>query len=1338
MSTNQPIIPTVKPIPTIKPIKKKVNPDISSKEPGCKINIRNELGDVNCSTENYYTSECNKFLLKKELIEQQCIAKNEEELNYLYPNLNDKEFNIKIASKKEFNDTKYDGTIHTDIKEYANHLSTLEYELQPYQQFVKNFLSSQTPYNSLLLFHGLGTGKTCSSIGVCEEMRDYMKQSGLTKRIIIVASENVQDNFKSQLFDERNLKLVNGIWNIKSCIGNKLIKEINPTNIKGVSKAKLISQIKNLINTYYLFMGYGQFANYIIKTMNVEDGQDYKNKVLNTKIVNRLRNEFDERLIIIDEIHNIRIADDAENKKVAMYLDILVKSAMNMRFMFLSATPMYNNYKEIVWLLSIMNINDRRGKIEVSNIFDKNGNFKENGEELLIRKATGYVSFVRGEHPYTFPYRVYPNEFAVNNTFPYVKYPSYQMNLKKIPDDSRDRILYLYLNTLDTCGKCGECQYCMYKYIINHLRHKENRIVTKKGETRVMPSFDNMDKFGYTILQTPLRSLIISYPYDEFKDTIINIPKDNYNETVTEDTNSISASTISSDIVPVIEKEPIIEKEPTIETIVKASDVQTGGFNLDPNELTGKNGLERMMDFVDTNSPPSKGNFSYKTSTINKYGPIFAYDKIGKYSSKIKCFLNNIKNQDTGAMSDGVILIYSQYIDGGLIPVALALEEMGFTRYGNNVKPLFKTAPTDIIDARTGSPRKGKDEFLPARYSMITGDRRLSPDNEFEVKGLTNDNNKDGHRVKVVLISRAGSEGIDFKFIRQIHILDPWYNMNRIEQIIGRGVRNLSHKDLDFEKRNVQIFMYGTILGDQNKEEAADLYVFRFAELKAIQIGKITRLLKETAVDCIINHEQTNFTQEKIMQMIDVPITQQLSTGLILKNFKIGDAPYSPSCDYMANCDYSCRPNKTITDANINEDTYNAKFISMNNDKIIQRIKMLMKESYFYKKTVLLSLLQVQHKYPLVHIYACLSQLIDDETEIIVDKYGRNGRLINIDDYYLFQPLELNNKNASIFDREVPIDYKNDNVEFEINKEMMKTPHMSVSSDRTDVGPDNAVDKGPVLDKENELVMKLSANYELAKEYAQIGKVARGDNDWYKHVGIVMNKFNEEFPEIKGHLLGFLVDHIVDELFYREKLELMNYVYSLGNIENKSFIWYLKSYFDNKIVVTKNFKYYIMYDLSKMKIMILNKNNLWTEAEPEDQREIATAPESFAALSFDINKYNKYVGFLGYKRKNVALVFKTKDMESKRDTGALCEEAGKEKSLNKLNLILGQDKYTAANTKLEKDKKGNIIQEPITHVELCVMQEFYLRYFDLIKKNNKSWFFTPEMALYYKLYKVLL
>ena len=56
--------------------------------------------------------------------------------------------------------------------------------------------------------------------------------------------------------------------------------------------------------------------------------------------------------------------------------------------------------------------------------------------------------------------------------------------------------------------------------------------------------------------------------------------------------------------------------------------------------------------------------------------------------------------------------------------------------------------------------------------------------------------------IKVILLSKAGNEGLDFKCIRQIHILEPWYNLNKIEQIIGRCIREGSHLSLPPEKRN--------------------------------------------------------------------------------------------------------------------------------------------------------------------------------------------------------------------------------------------------------------------------------------------------------------------------------------------------------------------------------------------------------------------------------------------------------------------------------------------------------------------------------------------------------
>jgi len=1421
-------------------------PDSSVEESSISLSdldLESEFKKLNCNDENFYTNECNKFILKKELLERNYLSENEDDNEYLYPNLNDKNFNIKIATKKEFNDTRYDGTIYENIKKQADILANAPYELAPHQAFVKNFMSFQTPYSSLLLYHGLGSGKTCSAIGVTEEMRDYMKQMGMTKRIIIVASENVQDNFKLQLFDERKLKEVNGVWSMKGCIGNKLLKEINPMNMP-MSKEKIISQVKTLINTYYIFLGYVQFANYIIKTMNYDEEikrkrekRDLKNpgekrgktriemlkdvKVeLNSRVIRRLRNEFDNRLIVIDEVHNIRKTDDNENKKVAINLEFLVKAAQNMRFLLLSATPMYNNYKEIIWLLNLMNTNDRRGRIEVKEIFDKNGNFKAGGEEILIRKATGYISFVRGENPYTFPYRVYPNQFAPEHTFPAISYPSRQMNLKEIKHEDKKRILNLYLTKIGSCDNCGECQYCCYKYIVYNLRNKKFTITTKQGAVREMPSFENMESFGYTLLQTPLESLIISYPVQGLKQVIEQLPPNDLPEEFAESFDELSPEKnveeeekeIDEQPSPIEEIEDVMynvesslserksaddneymnenennksktnkkttsfnSRKPFIveysdsdknnsenisfssndKTLVPSSDnndidivarshqgvgTSKGGnssssesirsFSIDPHQLTGKIGLERMMTFLDSKSPPIKGDFEYKSSTIKNYGKIFSQEKIGNYSSKIKCILDKIYNEETNRVSEGIVLIYSQYIDSGLIPVALALEEMGFTRFGQSgIKPLFKNRPTQVVDVRTMKPPTDKKDFKPARYSMITGDTRLSPNNDFEVKGLTGEDNKDGEKIKVILISKAGSEGIDFKFIRQVHILDPWYNMNRPEQIIGRAVRNNSHKDLPFEKRNVEIYMYGTIL-DKNIEEAADLYVYRVAEYKAIQIGKVTRVLKETAIDCIINHDQTNFTQEIMSASLKEPIVQELSSGKILSDFKVGDAPFSPACDYMATCKYDCRPDANIDENNLNKDTYDENFIVMNSEKILQRIRMLFKESFFYKKDILLKSIRTPKEYPYVQIYSALTQLIEDENEFIVDKYGRNGRLINIGDYYLFQPIELRNKNISIYDRSVPLNYKHDMVNFELKQNIIK----------------------PVIDKRNinkivveeelefpegkRIIDEMIINYNISNDFTKQNKVPRGDDNWYKHCGVVIKKMSKEYPDSKKYLISFLVSHMIELLLFDDKINIMNYIYSLESIKQGSFEWHAKDYFERNTITTTNYTVFIAYKLNKRVIMILNDKNIWIEASPEEQREIASSKETKDFLAFKIDDYNTIVGFIGYEKGNKDLAFKTKNMTSKRDTGARCDQATKNKNLTKLNDIIGEEKYTIDSTKAVKDEDGNIIHEAVGNVELCVLEEFILRYFNIKEHNGKKWFFTPEMAIYNKLYTV--
>ena len=166
---------------------------------------------------------------------------------YLYPHLDDEFLNIKIANKEEFKENKLIIKIDEDFdfEKQSNDICNKDFELAPHQKFIKNFLSMYTPYNGILLYHGLGTGKTCSAIGVAEETRKYLKFMGYNDRIIIVASPNVQENFYLQLFDERKLEEQNGQWTINNCAGQNILDEINMIQ-KNLTRDKVIKIVKNI------------------------------------------------------------------------------------------------------------------------------------------------------------------------------------------------------------------------------------------------------------------------------------------------------------------------------------------------------------------------------------------------------------------------------------------------------------------------------------------------------------------------------------------------------------------------------------------------------------------------------------------------------------------------------------------------------------------------------------------------------------------------------------------------------------------------------------------------------------------------------------------------------------------------------------------------------------------------------------------------------------------------------------------------------------------------------------------------------------------------------------
>ena len=733
-----------------------------------------------------------------------------------YPSLDEEDFSSQLTRFRDFNikSKSYHPSVD-ELTTLADRLCNAAMELSTYQTVIRNFLSNSTPYNGLLLFHGLGTGKTCSAITVAEEHRRFLKQSGLPRFIYVLGGGNLQSNFKTQFFQESNLSKQGEEWTYKGCVGNSLLREINATNM---TKEMIIEKINELIHRHYRFMGYRKFANYIQQLKHVE--------------------ELEHSMIIIDEAHNIK--DESKGFTPSKALDLVTKKT-TVKILLLSATPMFNDPGEIIWMLNLLNRNDKRYELKESDIFS-NGEIKETEIARLVHHMRGYVSFVKGENPFTFPYRVYPSYFQT-----------------KIPAPTKP-----FAITFDEDKSMDEMK------------------------TQVCP---------VTLLPHQQKA------YDKVVQAA-----------------SASKSLSMSDSFPLL-------------TVLNMSYPQ--GTSLDYLEKFGN-------------------KYDYYKKTVRCFDP----DQIENYSAKIHAICEQVKR------SEGIVLIYSQFLEEGVIPMALALESMGIT----SDNPLFKR-----------SMKPG-----PYKYCMLTGRPSLSPHPEDSIRVLNSLENRNGDLLKVVLITKAASEGVDLKNVRQIHIMDPWWNLNRVEQIIGRGIRLCSHKNLPFEKRNSQIFLYTSYTGES---ETVDHYIYRFAEKKAKRIGKITKLLKENSIDCIMNHQVTS------QEMLGLTVPQTLSTGEEIQ-YTVGDTSMSVLCDFM-DCDYKCACEEK-------EMTVEASLAST--AAIIERIRDLFRNGYVFDKKEIFDFMN--KPVSMKQVEEALSQMVELKLECW-DLAHRKGYLIHRGKYFFFQPLHL-------------------------------------------------------------------------------------------------------------------------------------------------------------------------------------------------------------------------------------------------------------------------------------------------------------------------------------------
>ena len=388
-------------------------------------------------------------------------TKRMENEGALYPDVEDPLFIQKLLRKREFAENKQKSM--AEILEEGEDLCdpNKEFEISPVQRFVSRFLSPETPYNSALLFHGVGVGKTCAAVSTAEAYLEKYPR----KQVIIIAPPNIQSGFERTIFDINSVKFGDSedtVNEARGCTGSTYLRLSNTEFVR--EKNLVQARVQRLMRKRYAMYGYLEFYNYVNKIMErVPKGVPPERRA-QIELQN-LRSIFSGRFIIIDEAHNLRdissesdednvdapaggdeVKESEAGKKLTPVLRRILEVAEGTKLMLLTATPMYNSYREITFLFNLLLRNDKKAELSDAVIF-KGGVLTEMGKKLLGDTASAYMSFMRGENPLSFPVRLQPEDVPRVTTWSTVA-----PNGAAIPDIERERMVRLPLIKAEFTG----------------------------------------------------------------------------------------------------------------------------------------------------------------------------------------------------------------------------------------------------------------------------------------------------------------------------------------------------------------------------------------------------------------------------------------------------------------------------------------------------------------------------------------------------------------------------------------------------------------------------------------------------------------------------------------------------------------------------------------------------------------------------------------------------------------------------------------------------------------------------------------------------------------------
>lgn len=828
-----------------------------------------------------------------------------------YPDIIDPSFLQKLLSKREFAESlQYTWEPTTDPCEDQG-----TFEVTPVQRFVTNFMSPKTPYMSALLFHGVGVGKTCAGVQIIEAWLELYPRN----EVYLVAPPTIQQGFYRTIFDISKVTIGEGNEpnSASQCTGTTYMKLTNTLYER--DKTKIEKAVAKAVKRRYKIFGYISFANYIRDLLKRIPGhlQDEEAEMFKKQII---RQQFSGKLLLIDEAHNLRDVSKVSNKKddkddmkeddndtaggklLTPYLMDVLRYSEGMKFCALTATPMYNSYLEIIFILNLLLRNDKKAEIVSTHVFDSAGNITDRGKEILSYTAQRYVSFMRGENPVSFPVRLFPQSIPAFGAYP-------TLNPRGVDLSEDERTYYQRLPIVP--------------------------IVLQGDTLRSSLVFTNSLIQGGTGLDTTMLEKLVH------------------------------AGNI----------------------IVPATGVTRGDTYEAYTMRTDRGSIGTVFE-----RESSGGHIRYraKAETGTKW---LVSGALEQYSPKFQFFLERARN------AEGCVFAYTRFIGGGALPMALVLEANGYLPYHG------KALLADGNQAPGGKqcalcPRKEKEHadishaFSPAYYGILTGDIDISPNNEQTITIQRGIENKDGRKIKVLIGSQIASEGVDLRFVRETHIIDSWFHLNKTEQIIGRAIRFLSHCALPKEKRNNTIYLYTAVFPDDQRE-TADLYSYRIGFKKAVQIGRVTRIMKQSSLDCNLNQEAIVIHDQDLIQQID---SQRVRRDQV----NINDMPFTAVCDWIETCEYTCQPKIDVKSLTMDDSTYDEFSARWRVHQMKQLIRERFEEQAFYQSEDLWSIFGAMN-IPRLIATDLLREIVNNKT-FQIRHGGIAGYIRYCNGYYLFQP----------------------------------------------------------------------------------------------------------------------------------------------------------------------------------------------------------------------------------------------------------------------------------------------------------------------------------------------